>query len=361
MRLVEELIGLARRTGDPELEHFASALRWVAMIEQGDPGYLDRFHDYQALGRRSELPSVDLNTAVDASIVAALGGRLAEAEKLLAEVRDSDARKHPHYIDMLLHHQWSILSLQGRFGEQEEVVRLLRGSGHLCPGLLEGLTALHTGDLDTALRRLAEGEPRNRIAQPLWLRFLAETAAAAHDPDLCARARAALEPHRGRWAVSLMGWDVSGPFDLWLALIDAADERWDEAIAGFTAAQRSADRMRARPWSVLARVHLADALLSRAAPGDLPAARALLEHAGQEATTLGMRHLTARVHDLLPDTTPASPAPPGTDESDGAGRSGDAGGVLGSRLVGGLVRWWALAGQGMSVSCWAQACPGMPM
>ncbi|MEV4835726.1 AAA family ATPase [Nonomuraea sp. NPDC049486] len=328
MRLVEELIGLARRTGDPELEHFASALRWVAMIEQGDPRYLDRFHDYQTLGRRSELPSVDLNTAVDASIVAALGGRLAEAEKLLAEVRDSDARKHPHYIDMLLHHQWSILSLQGRFGEQEEVVRLLRGSGHLCPGLLEGLTALHTGDLDTALRRLAEGEPRNRIAQPLWLRFLAETAAAAHDPDLCARARAALEPHRGRWAVSLMGWDVSGPFDLWLALIDAADERWDEAIAGFTAAHRSADRMRARPWSVLARVHLADALLSRAAPGDLPAARALLEHAGKEATTLGMRHLTARVHDLLPDTTPASPAPPGTDESDGLGRSGDAGEVL---------------------------------
>ncbi|TXK34418.1 AAA family ATPase [Nonomuraea sp. C10] len=335
MRLVEELIGLARRTGDPELEHFASALRWVAMIEQGDPGYLDRFHEYQALGRRSELPSVDLNTAVDASIVAALGGRLAEAEKLLAEVRDSDARKHPHYIDMLLHHQWSILSLQGRFGEQEEVVRLLRGSGHLCPGLLEGLTALHTGDLDTALRRLAEGEPRNRIAQPLWLRFLAETAAAAHDPDLCARARAALEPHRGRWAVSLMGWDVSGPFDLWLALIDAADERWDEAIAGFTAAHRSADRMRARPWSVLARVHLADALLSRAAPGDLPAARALLEHAGKEATTLGMRHLTARVRDLLPDTTPASPAPPGTDESDGLGRSGDTGEVMGAGQSGG--------------------------
>ncbi|HEX4813801.1 MAG TPA: AAA family ATPase [Nonomuraea sp.] len=301
--LTRELVELARRTADPGLEHFARALRWVAFIEQGDPRYLDEFHDYAARGRRTEQPHFVLTADLDASIIAAFAGRFAEAEALLSGVR-LDGRHGPCDY-MLVHHQWSLAWLRGDRAEQEKVLDELRGSPHPCPGLLEALTALQAGDPDTASRRLADGPPRDRMSRPLWLRFQAELAAAVQDPELCATARAELEPHRGQFTVSLLGWDISGPYDLWLAMVDAAESRWDTAVAGFTAAYRAADRMRARPWSVLARSHLAAALRARARPGDAEAAAELLESVRREAADLGMRHL------IRPVRTPGASEPAG--------------------------------------------------
>ncbi|MFC4118799.1 ATP-binding protein [Nonomuraea zeae] len=297
--LTGELIDVARRTADPELAHFAAALHWVAMIEQGDPRYLDDFHHYAAQGRRSEQPHLTMSTSIDASIIATLAGRFAEAESLLSGLH-IDSR-HDHYRFMLVHHRWALMALQGRLDAQSEALHELRGTSHPCLPVLEALTALQTGDLDTALRRLADGEPRDRMARPLWLRFLAEIAAATHDPELCARARAELTPHRGEWVVSLFGWDVSGPYDLWLAMVDAAEERWAEAVEGFTAAARSADQMQARPWAVVARAHLADALLARDASGDAAAAESLLEGVRREAGELGMPQVLDSVRPARPE------------------------------------------------------------
>ncbi|MFB4276686.1 AAA family ATPase [Nonomuraea sp. MTCD27] len=308
--LTGELIAVARRTSDADLEHFASALRWVAMIEQGDPRYLDEFHDYDARARRSERPHLAMTADVDASIIAGLAGRFAEAESLLAAI-EPDAR-HEQFTFMLMHHRWSLMALQGRVDGQEQALRALRGTGHPCVPLLEGLTALHAGDLHAALRQLTDEEPDDRMVQPIWLRFLAEVAAATQDPELCARARAGLARHRGRWAVSLFGWDIGGPYDLWLGLVDAAEERWAEAVAELTAAYRAADAMRARPWSVLARGRLAETLLSRAGPGDAEAARALLEEAHREAVELGMRQVPQPVRHTgeSPHARPAGHAVP---------------------------------------------------
>ena len=110
--------------------------------------------------------------------------------------------------------------------------------------------------------------PHPRAAAGLWLRLLAQAAALTRDPRLCERAWAALAPHRGEWAVSLYGCDIAGPVDLWVAVVDAAQERWDDAVAGFTAARDAADRLQARPWSVTAGAGLADALAARDAAGD---------------------------------------------------------------------------------------------
>ncbi|MFD0469306.1 hypothetical protein ACFQ0B_14060 [Nonomuraea thailandensis] len=70
--LTGELIDVARRTADPDLEHFASALRWVAMIERGDPRYLGEFHAYAARGRAasartSRCPSTSTRASSPAS------------------------------------------------------------------------------------------------------------------------------------------------------------------------------------------------------------------------------------------------------------------------------------------------------
>ncbi|MEQ4715608.1 AAA family ATPase [Nonomuraea sp. B19D2] len=299
LALTGELLDVARRTSDWELAHFAAALRWVAMIEQGDARYFDAFHDYAARGRRSGRRHLDLSTSVDVSIIAALTGRFAEAESALSGIHVDSV--HDHFLFMITHHRWAMMSLQGRIEAAEELLRELRETTHPCVPVLEALTALQVGDLDTALRHFAAGEPRERMAQPLWLRFQAEVAAATQDPELCARARAALAPHRGRWVVSFYGWDISGPYDLWLALLDAAEGRWAQAVEGFTAAYRSADLMRARPWSVIARTHLAETLLSRGGPGDAEAGEGLLAGVRREAGELGMRHVLESVRPARPE------------------------------------------------------------
>ncbi|MEE3919859.1 hypothetical protein V2I01_20910 [Micromonospora sp. BRA006-A] len=92
-----------------------------------------------------------------------------------------------------------------------------------------------------------------RSVSPLWLRLRAQAAAVDGDPARCAAVRADLAPHRGQWAAALFGCDIVGPVDLWLGGVDAAEGRWDEAVDCYTAARDAADRLGARPWSVLAR------------------------------------------------------------------------------------------------------------
>ncbi|WP_159050043.1 hypothetical protein [Streptomyces sp. MMG1533] len=147
-------------------------------------------------------------------------------------------------------------------------------------------------------------EGAGRAVAPLWLRHQARAAAILGDPDRCEEARAALEPYRGLWLVSLLGWDISGPAELWTGIVDAAQERWDAAIGEFTEARRTADRLHARPWSVRARVELGAARLARDAPGDRDTAAPLLRDAESEARRLGMTHLAQRARRSAPAVTP---------------------------------------------------------
>ncbi|RJL24268.1 ATPase [Bailinhaonella thermotolerans] len=322
--LTEEILEVAGRTGDTGAEHFAGALVWVAMVENDDPRYLRRFRDYAA---RDTEPQMGPAVLVDRSIIAAFTGRLDEAERLLDESYEAcDAEEHQHLAGMLDQHRWAVLMLQGRFDEAAEVHPGLLSGRHYCPSVLIALTELRRGDTGPALRRLSEGAPRGRIAHGLWLRLLAETAAATADPALCAEARAELRPYLGQWAVSLYGWDLSGPMTLYDGIVAAAQGQWDDAVASLTAATASADRMGARPWAAEARLHLVQALLARAAPGDAAEAARLLAALEPEAAALGMRHVLARLPSvrLALDHQRAlvATAPQDAPGSDGRGEAG---------------------------------------
>ncbi|GAA4194743.1 ATP-binding protein [Microbispora amethystogenes] len=325
--LTGEVQALARRTADVEMESVAAALRWVALLEQGDPGYLAQFREFVVLGRRSDLPRMDMATVADRSIIGALTGDFDEAESLLDELTGFTWQHgHDQFGYMLHHHRWAVRLLRGRFDDLDEVHRTLRRSRHPCPGLLEGMTALLRGDGGTALRHYrdatAGGEPRLRSARPLWLRFQAMIAAWSRDPRLCDKARADLDPYAGTWAVSMYGWDIGGPMVFWRALVNAAQERWDEAIEGFAAARRSADLLLARPWSVEARAHLAEALLARGRPGDAEEAGTLLADVESEADRLGMRHVVARARRARRRASPSGRLP-GRTQGDTPGRAPD--------------------------------------
>ena len=85
-RLTDELAVLARRTGDRENEYFASSLKWVALLEQGDPRYLDQYREFQALTTGSGLRGAEFAGLLDRSIIRALRGRFAEAHADLEQV-----------------------------------------------------------------------------------------------------------------------------------------------------------------------------------------------------------------------------------------------------------------------------------
>ena len=269
--LTVEMGEIARRSGDHQSEMFAASLRWVALVEQGDPRYLDQVAALVALGSRG-VPWDRMMVAIDRSIVATLQGDFDAAEALLAEVDSLGDHDHQDHGWMRQHLGWALSMLRGRVAEAQGQLGELERAGHPFAGLLSAITAAELGDPGPALRHLAEvdaaGMPSPRAAAGLWLRMLAQAAALTRDPRLCDRARAALAPHRGEWAVSLYGCDIAGPVDLWIAVVDAAQERWDDAVAGFTAARDAADRLQARPWSVTAGAGLADALAARDAAGD---------------------------------------------------------------------------------------------
>ncbi|MFI6482984.1 ATP-binding protein [Nonomuraea sp. NPDC050663] len=325
VELTDELLRLFRRTGNVEGEHFAAALRWVAHLELGESVFLERFGDYLAAGSRSSHPLVTFSTRLDQAIVDCLMGRFDACAALVEELHGSEeAMLDERCGHMIGHLEWAALLLQGRPGEVGDLHRRMRDSTHPCPVLIEALTALRLGDVDAALRLLAEattrGERRVRSAEPLWIRFQAELAATTGDPELCAAARAWIAPHRGRWAVSLYGWDVSGPFDYWAALVEAAESRWEEAVAAFTAARESAVRLGARPWAVLAGAGLGEALLASGGAGALD----VLGSVEREASALGMEQVAQRARSLAQESATGREGTAASGSASGGAASGSA-------------------------------------
>ncbi|HEX2316005.1 MAG TPA: AAA family ATPase, partial [Thermomonospora sp.] len=305
-RLMDEIAELSRRRNDEETVHLAISLRWVSRVERGDPSYLEAFRHFRAVMESSDLPRAGLFATVDRSIVATLQGRFAEAEELLAEVAAVD--HSGDFIGMLHHMRWTQLMLRGDREQLEELHRRRRNRDAFHGRLLEAITAVEFDDLGTALAhledftaRLGDGRPVPGMFASLWLRFRAQVAAATRDPELCAAVRAEISPVADEWAVSVYGCDLGGPFRLWLAMVDAAQERWDDAVANFTAACESADRMLARPWSVEARTGLVQTLLAR---GDAGSAAPLLKETLAEAEELGMAHAVERLRRAREECSP---------------------------------------------------------
>ena len=172
------------------------------------------------------------------------------------------------------------------------MVHVYRADADPWGSVLGASLAAQEGDIDLACRLLSDVTPlRERF--PGWFALMplivqAEVAAASRDPQLCTSARAEIGPLVGQWAVVAAGVLVHGPMAHWCALIDAAQSRWDDAIAGFTAAQRAADRLGARPWSVEARARLAEALIARGRQADAGIASGLLTDIELEARDLRM-------------------------------------------------------------------------
>ncbi|MFH8346428.1 ATP-binding protein [Streptomyces sp. NPDC018045] len=310
-----ELMEVSRRRADVWMEHLAASMRWVALLELDDPGFLRQFYAMVAGADACGLPRTRMISVIDRSVVYAFMGRFPEAGDLLAQTLALSGTHANYYQYFIGHHRWALALLQGRFPEAEQAHRAMPGQDHLYAQLLASITAC---EQDTAaigpVPWPGDGPPDDSVLEraiaPLRVRLRAQSAAASRDPACCAQARAALEPYRGQWLVSLFGWDISGPAALWTGLLHAAEERWEAAVRDLDAARRSADRLHGRPWSVRARTELARALLARAGRDDEDRATALLRDAEAEARELGMTHFADRARSLRPAPAPRAHAAP---------------------------------------------------
>nr|WP_083977708.1 AAA family ATPase [Herbidospora sakaeratensis] len=309
IELTSEMETAARRASDTETEHFAASLRWVALLEAGDPAFLHQFSESTSFALRVGGHRMIFAARVDQSIIMTLAGRFAEAEEFLRGAMEVIAEEsRDKFAFMSEHIQWATLLHQGRFAEIPAVLKRLESSGHAQVDLLTGITALQAGDLATALTVLPGDGVKSypRSFAPLGLRFIAHAAAESADAELTAWAAETLTPHSGGWLVSIGGCDIAGPVDHWLGVLAASRGRWDEAIGRLTAARESAVAFQARPWVVEANVELGRALL---AAGEPLRGRVALDEAATEAADLGMRHIRRKVEKLRPGQAAGPPRP----------------------------------------------------
>ncbi|SCG61159.1 AAA family ATPase [Micromonospora humi] len=294
-----EIREVARRGGDRDTELWATSLRWVALLELGDPAYRHELAAFVGGCRAGEVARQRMAAAVDSGIIAAFRGDFATAEANYAEMEGFGEWEHSDHAFMAHHLRWSLLLLRGRLAEAEALLDQPGVANHPQVELLRAITAAERGDTATLVRLTgaieAAGTAYPRPVSTLWLRSRAQAAAADGDPRRCAEVRAALTPHRGRWMVALFGCDIGGPVDLWLAGVDAAERRWDAAVAGYAAARDAADRLDSRPWSVRGRAGLVTALLGRDGPGDAAEAARVRVETEAEARELGMTHVVERL------------------------------------------------------------------
>jgi hypothetical protein len=284
--LTDEIIVLARRQQLPVTEHLATSFQWVALLELGDPRYLDRYHAFVAMAEKIGVPTATFSALIDQSIILTMLGRFGEAEKCLNQAEESYSHHHRHFVYMAQHLRWALLIMQGRFAETADLLVAIAAGAHPCPNLLAAVVALQRGDPppDTGTDNL----PHTLDFRPLALRVAAQSAALSGDAARISSAYSALLPYSGQWLVSMYGCDISGPVDLWLGVLDAARQRSDPADAWFTTARKSAERLQSRPWTAEILVHQAAALRAR---GNQAGASELQALAVASATELGLRHI----------------------------------------------------------------------
>ncbi|GAB3447980.1 ATP-binding protein [Actinophytocola sediminis] len=296
LELTDELVSIAGKSGDVEMEQWANSLGWVAALELGSPGYLDRFTEFVRLAAKHQSePTLVIGADVDQCIIGAMHGRFAESAAYLARAFTFvEASEHPHFRYTKHHLKWALAALQGDFAVLDELRQQADEAHYPYSELLDGITAAIRGDAETAARCLAvadaRAKPVSQTFRPLLMRLRAQVAALTGDQEQCARSVAELTPYADTWLAALFGCDIGGPVRLWLAMVDTARRRWPAAVDGFTEALRSADLLGARPWAIEAKVGLVAALRGRGSPADTELADTLAEEAAREAAELGIRH-----------------------------------------------------------------------
>jgi hypothetical protein len=326
LTLARELTALALPRGELTIGQQAYARMAVDCLELGAPGEAEiAITAHERLGQALGHPRWRWRGLLMRSMQALLAGRWqeaagaqSEAERLIAEADDAGA------AGTLRVHR--ILALRAReAGGVQELAALehpaltqVEYTAGILP-LVRASILARMGEL-AAARRGLEALPADLTAlaaDPLQLALLCDTVALVGDPARATWLLPQLVRYEGRnLSFGLYGLVWDGPVAQLEGALRLTLGQWEAAVAPLEESLAVAATLGARPLAARTSSQLATALSCRDLPGDRQRAEALLARAREEASTLGMDHLLARLQPLPltrrspPTGSPASPSIP---------------------------------------------------
>jgi tetratricopeptide (TPR) repeat protein len=313
LAVADEVVRLAESSGDRE---------------RGLVGLVWRLNDLLILGER-EAVDVAVDTCARwaeevrqpahtwyarhcQAMLAMLDGRFDAAEDLVSKALAFNPQMHDQGASQSWAIQmYSLRREQGRLDEMESLMTAAAELYRAVPAWRCALAALYAEtarepECAAELERLAADDFRGLPRDGNWLTCVAYASLACaylRDADRAAVLYQQLLPYCGLNIVTGLGMHCLGSVELYLGLLAAMAERWDEAERHFASANAMHARLRSPPWTAHTEHEQARMLLARGRPGDCVRARELLTSARMAADALGMTHLSERVR--LAEAEPA--------------------------------------------------------
>lgn len=319
--LAEEILRLARETGDREMELDGHASRAASALEWGDVQAAQAaIAAHARLAEELRMPLHQWAAMTMRAMRALLHGSFEEAERLANEALSLQPRR-PNvmftHLDQLALLHWEQGRLDELRDEWQGVVDQFPRAAFAKAWL--SLADAELGDSDGArrgLRLLAEQIPQ-RPRNGIWLPAVAlASVLSAHlnEPDAAGSLYPVLLPYAGHIIAFTAPQPVVclGSASFYLALLATVTARWAEAADHFEAAIGAHDRLGARPFLARTRYEYARMLLRRGQPADRGRAVGLLDRALATASSMGMAAVAEGIQMLRAaqpgGTVPAEPA-----------------------------------------------------
>jgi tetratricopeptide (TPR) repeat protein len=294
-----EMLTLARKVDDRELQLQAHAWLVVDLLENGQPDAVDAQIDAFTLGAdQLRQPLYLWQAGVWRAMRAHLAGALSQAEELAADALAAGAPGEsvtaPQYYAIQL---LSIRREQARMGELEPAARQMVQANPLRPAWRTALATLlaETGrpeDAREEFRRVAAESFRDIPDDGDWMTTVALLADLAAELEEAQRAQELYDlllPYAGLNVVIGVAAVCLGPVDRLLGRLATVTGRHQEAERWFEAALAAAERLRSPVWLGHARVDFARGLGGRGVR-----VRRMLDDAREDAAALGLVKVAAR-------------------------------------------------------------------
>ena len=310
VEVADKLISLGEQIGDKERmfaghDHRLNCL-WVRTDRAGVDAELDAM---RTLADELRQPAQHWHVGTGQTMLALMDGRFEEAEQLLADTLAVGDRAESW--NAAVSHRLGLFVLrreQGRLAELEDAITQSVDEYPSLPRFRSTLAHLY-GELgrEHEARALLDVLSRELAGQYLdaeWLfttALLADPCARVGDQESARRLYSMLLPYERLYAQAPVE-AAFGSLARALGVLATTLHRFPEAEGHFDVAIETERRMGARPWLAHAQHDLAAMLLARGATGDSERARALLEDVVATYRELGMDSWAARVKTLAAGT-----------------------------------------------------------
>jgi hypothetical protein len=316
-----EVAALAGKTGDPELLLEARLLAATDLLELADPAFRAELDEFARLADATRQPRFRYAALVRRAMLTLLGGRFAEAERLIGQAAAlGEECGEPGARDVAQDQDWDLRAGQGRLGELAGMLPEMipdpdsaQARGLRAAALLAAGDRIQAAQLVSLMSESSlESLPRNHQFL-LGAAFASELAAGLGMSPAAEHLYQALLPFADQTVVSGAAISFRGSVAHHLGVLAAALGRAGEATAHLESALAAHERLGALPWALRSRYELAR--LRLAEPRQRDAAAAALAEVGREAQRLGMAGLA---RDAQAEAATAGAAGPGGAQAGGA-------------------------------------------